>query len=131
MYGIGFSVDRREKKGCENRFREMNAWMSSLARGILFIGLVGSLTFPSVVLAFVFSETFDGGHSPQNPGPPTSFTPSDWDIQVHVRSAYEKLGTLQAHEADHGQNCEAPGHVDPSRTLLMISMRQCITARIM
>ena len=32
MYGIGFSVDRLATEKCENRFREMNAWMHSLAR---------------------------------------------------------------------------------------------------
>ena len=110
MYVVRICVDRLAKKKYENQVREMNAWMRSLASAILFIGLVGSMTLPALTFASVFSETFDGGHSPQNPGPPVSFTPSDWDIQVHVRSAYEKLGTLQAHEADHGPNCEAPGH---------------------
>ena len=109
MYGIKFCVDRRANKNYENQVREMNAWRRSFASGILFIGVFGSLILPPLTFASVYSETFDGGHSPQNPGPPASFTPSDWDIQVHVRSAYEKLGTLQAHEADHGPNCEAPG----------------------
>ncbi len=68
------------------------------------------LTQSSITFASVFTETFDGGQTPQNPGSPISFSPTDWDIQVHIRSAYEKLGTLQPHEADHGPNCEAPGH---------------------
>lgn len=57
-----------------------------------------------------FRAAFDGGHSPANPGPPAAWNPPDWDIQVHVRSAHEKLGALDPHDADHGPNCEAPGH---------------------
>ncbi len=77
MHGIRFCVDRLAKKKCINRIREMNTWMRCLASAILFIVLVGSVPLSSLAFASVFSETFDGGHSPQNPGPPESFTPSD------------------------------------------------------
>ena len=56
-----------------------------------------------------FVATFNGGHSPADPGPPLVFDPPDWDIQVHRRSAYEAPGLLQAADVHHGPNCEAPG----------------------
>ena len=58
---------------------------------------------------FIFTESFNGGHSPNDPGPPGPWNPEDWDVQTHIRSAYEMPGRTIPHEADHGANCEAPG----------------------
>ncbi len=57
----------------------------------------------------VFSEPFNGGHSPANPGQPLPWLPQHWDLQVHTRSAYQAPGEIQNHLAHHGSNCEAPG----------------------
>ncbi|MBI1354737.1 MAG: hypothetical protein GC160_10345 [Acidobacteria bacterium] len=71
--------------------------------------LVAAFLSATPLAAQTFSETFDGGHSPTAPGPPLPWNSADWDVQTHVRSAQEKLGALDPHDADHGPACEAPG----------------------
>ena len=74
-----------------------------------FVFSIGAGGYGAASDKVVYTESFNGGHSPNDPGPPQSFNPQNWDIQTHIRSAHSTPGVTVRHEADHGANCEAPG----------------------
>ena len=99
----------------------MDAYLKS---GIFFLFML-SHGLSSSTETIDYLETFDGGGSPSNPAAPAPWNPGNWDLQVHVRSMDEKLGSLDPVQADHGPLCEAPGH-DGNTTHLVDSVDDTI-----